>query len=175
MFYFSAITGAALGEIAGHWLHDGVGKYYIKRHKGRIDPEARLIITYLASLLMGVGILVLGQTLQHRWHYMIAAVFAAMQVSGIMIATTAVNAYLLDAYPEGSGEVCAWINVGRTMGGFMATYINIPWVLSAGAAEPLGIQAGITWAAALIPVALQMFGKRLRQAQGPMKFPGERN
>lgn len=94
----------------------------MKRNNGRMDPEARLIITYLASLLMGVGILVLGQALQHRWHYMIVAVFAAVQVFGIMVATTAVNAYLLDSYPEGSGEVCAWINVGRTMGGFMGVH-----------------------------------------------------
>lgn len=103
-----------------------VGVYYMKRHKGRIDPEARLILCYLATALMGTGILVLGQALQHRWHYMVVAVFAAMQVFGIMIATTAMNASLLDAYPEGSGEVCAWINFGRSMGGFMATYINIP-------------------------------------------------
>lgn len=172
LFYFSGITGSILGEIAGHWLHDAIGKYYMRRHKGRIDPEARLIITYLASLLMGTGILVLGQALQYRWNYMVVAVFAAMQVFGIMIATTAVNSYLLDAYPEGSGEVCAWINVGRTMGGFMATYINIPWVIADGPGKPLGIQAGITWAAALIPLALQLFGKRIRVWQGPMLFPG---
>jgi hypothetical protein len=121
---------------------------------------------------MGVGILVLGQALQNRWHYIVVAVFAAMQVFGIMTATTAVNAYVLDAYPEGSGEVGAWINVGRSMGGFMATYINIPWVLGSGPGEVLGIQAGITWAAALIPLFLQFFGKRILQSQGPMLFTG---
>jgi len=37
----------------------------------------------------------------------VLAVFVAGQVMGIMIATVAVNAYLLDSYPEGSGEVGA--------------------------------------------------------------------
>lgn len=59
---------------------------------------------------------------------MIIAVFTAGEVMGIMLATVRLNAYLLDAYPEGSGEVGAWIVVVRTLGGFMATYIEINWV-----------------------------------------------
>ena len=55
----------------------------------------------------------------------IAVLCAAAQVAGIMIATVALNAYLLDAYPEGSGEVGAWTGVGRTWGGFMTTYVKI--------------------------------------------------
>lgn len=170
LFYFFGIAGSILGEAFGHWIHDLVGSFYAKRHSGRIDPEARLIISYLAGILMAVGILVLGFALQYRWHWAYAAVFGGMQVAGIMIATTAINAYLLDSYPEGSGEVGAWIVVGRTWGGFMATYVEINWVLSAGPAKALGIQAAITVAAMFIPLFLQIFGKRIRQWQGPMKF-----
>ncbi|KAK5120793.1 hypothetical protein LTR85_005859 [Meristemomyces frigidus] len=172
LFYFSGIVGAIIGEAIGHWLFDIVGSFYAKRHEGRIDPEARLVISYLASILMAVGLLILGFALQHTWHYMIVAVFCAMQVAGIMIATTAVNAYLLDSFPEGSGEVGALVVVGRTLGGFMATYIEIPWVTSAGAAKAFGAQTGITVAAALIPVFLQVYGKKIRKRQGPMRFPG---
>ncbi len=75
---------------------------------------------------MAISVLMIGIALQHTWHHMIVAVFFGGQVMGIMIATTALNAYLLDAYPEGSGDVGAWVNVGRTMGGFMATYVSCP-------------------------------------------------
>ncbi len=92
---------------------------------------------------------------------------------GIMIATVAVNAYLLDSYPEGSGEVGAWILVGRTMGGFMATYIEIDWVTKSGPKTALGAQANITAAAGLIVLFLGFYGKRLRKAQGQMKFAME--
>lgn len=142
----------------------------MKRNNGRIDPEVRLYLTYLSSLLMAVALIVLGFALENVWHYMVVAVFYGLQVVGIMIATTAVNAFLLDAYPEGSGEVGAWIVFGRVFGGFMATYINIPWVQGAGAAKVFGIQAGITVAAALIVVFLQLFGKRVRKRQGAMVF-----
>ena len=69
---------------------------------------------------MAVALIVLGFALENVWHYMVVAVFYGLQVVGIMIATTAVNAFLLDAYPEGSGEVGAWIVFGRVFGGFMA-------------------------------------------------------
>ena len=90
-----------------------------------------------------------------------------------MIATVALNAYLLDAYPEGSGEVGAWISVGRTMGGFMATYIEIDWVTASGPLRAVGAQTGITGAAGVLGLVLGISGQRLRRAQGRMKFAME--
>ena len=165
-FYFFGITGVTLGWLIGHWLHDVVGSYYIRRHSGRIEAEARLIITYPATLLLAASLLILGFAIQHHWHYMILAVFAATQCAGIMVVTTAVNAYLLDCFPEASGEVSAWVSIGRIFGGFMASYIQLPWVDRIGAAKVLGIQAAITGVAAFLIVFLQIHGKRIRQAQG---------
>ena len=170
MFYFAPIIGSILGAVLGHWLHDMVGTYYMRRHNGVIEPEARLIIIWLASPIMAISVLILGFALQETWHYMAIAVFCAGQVCGIMIATVALNAYLLDAYPEGSGEVGAWIVVGRTLGGFMATYIEINWVKKSGTEKAFGAQTGITVAAGLIILFLGLFGKRIRHAQGRMKF-----
>ncbi|KAI9691534.1 MAG: hypothetical protein M1822_007605 [Bathelium mastoideum] len=165
-FYFFGITGVTIGWFVGHWLHDAVGYYYSRRHAGCIEPEARLIITYPATLLMAVSLLILGFAVQHHWHYMVLALFAAAQCVGIMIATTAVNAYLLDCFPEASGEVSAWVSIGRIWGGFMASYIQLPWVGQIGAAKVLGIQTAITGAAAFLIAFLQVYGKRIRQAQG---------
>ena len=121
MFYFAFIIGVLIGAVGGHWLHDLIGSFYTKRHNGTIEPEARLIIIWIASPLMALSILLVGFALEHKWHYISFAVFAAGQVIGIMFATTGLNAYLLDAYPEGSGEVGAWINVGRTLGEYYSS------------------------------------------------------
>ena len=170
MFYWAFVIGVLLGAVIGHWLHDLIGKIYLKRHNGKIEPEARLLIIWIASPLMALSILLLGFALEHRWHYIVLGVLAAGQVIGIMFATTGINAYLLDAYPEGSGEVGAWINVGRTLGGFMATYIEINWVEKDGEVNAFGAQTGITAAAGFIILFLGLYGKKIRKRQGHMKF-----
>ncbi|KAI9710563.1 MAG: hypothetical protein M1820_002699 [Bogoriella megaspora] len=169
-FYFFGPTGVFVGWFVGHWIHDAYANFYARRHNGRIEPEARLALTYLATFIMAVALLILGFAIQHRWHYMVLAVCAAIQCVGIMIATTAVSAYLLDAFPEGAGEINAWVSIGRAWGGFMATYVQIPWVEKIGSAKAMGIQTAITGAAALIIVFLQIYGKRIRIAQGRMVF-----
>jgi MFS family permease len=169
-FYFFGIVGVIIGWLMGHYLHDAVGTFYMNRHQGRLHPEARLIIVYPATILCCVSLIVLGFAFERHWHYMVIAVFAAMQCSSMMIITTAINAYLLDCYPEGSGEVGAWVTASRNWGGFMATYIQIDWVSGMGPARALGIQAAITFGSLFFMVVLQLFGQRLRRWQGRMHF-----
>jgi len=158
-------VGVTLGWLIGHWMHDAFGRFYADRHTGRIDPESRLTISYIATCIMVVSLIIIGLGIQNRWHYMILAVFAAGQCCGIMISTTAVNAYLLDCYPGSSGEVSAWVAIGRIWGGFMATYIQLPWIQRIGPAKVLGIQAAITLSAAFIILILQIYGRSMRQWQ----------
>ncbi|THC94210.1 hypothetical protein EYZ11_006309 [Aspergillus tanneri] len=169
-FYFFGIVGTILGWIIGHYLHDAVGGFYTARHQGRLHAEARLIIVYPATVLCCVSLIVLGFAFERHWHYMVIAAFAALQVLSLMIITTAVNAYLLDCYPEGSGEVAAWVTASRNWGGFMATYIQIEWVEGIGPARALGIQAAITFASLGLMLLLQVFGRSLRRWQGRMYF-----
>ena len=87
---------------------------------------------------MLTGLVVLGFALEEAWHYMIAAlgwgfyVFVSLlpvsscldfliYEQGIMITTVAITSYNLDCYPEGSGEVAAWINFARTTGKWIFT------------------------------------------------------
>jgi len=169
-FYFFGVAGVLLGWFVGHWLHDAFGRFYASRHGGRIDAEARLMITYPATALLALCLVILGLGLGNLWHYMVLAVVAALQCVGVMIVTTAVNAYLLDCYPEGSGEVSAWVTAARNWSGFMATYVQIPWVTRIGAKKAFGIQAGITAASIFLILFLQLYGKRIRSWQGRMAF-----
>lgn len=41
-----------------------------------------------------------------------------------------------------------------------------------GTAKVFSIQAGITWAALVLVVILQIWGKKIREWQGPIVFPG---
>ena len=125
----------------------------------------------MATPIMILGIVLLGVALERIWHYMIVAISLGLFVFGIMIVTTAINSYVLDSYPEAPGEVSAWINAGRTVGGFIISYFEITWAEAEGTQKSLGIQAAVVGAAFLIfIVPLQVFGKDLRMRQGKVEF-----
>ena len=101
---------------------------------------------------------------------MLVALAWGLYVFGIMITTVGVNAYNLDAYPEGSGEVAAWINFSRTLGGFIVSYFQVRWATSMGPQKSFAVQAGVCAAELGIVVGLRIWGKRLRAWSGPLEF-----
>ena len=169
-FYFTPIVAALLGEVIGHWLHDFIAKRYIKKHRGHFEPEVRLRAIWVSTPFMITGIVLLGFCLEDAYHFMITSVAWGMYVFGIMVTTVALNAYNLDSYPEGSGEVSSWLNFARTTGGFIISYFQVRWATAMGTKKSFAIQAGICAFAFLIILGLQKFGKRLRIMGGKLNF-----
>jgi len=168
--YTAPVVGAILGLVIGHFLFDLIGNIYAKRHGGRIEPESRLVVLWLMLPFKIVGYNLIGATLQNHWSWWILAVGWCMHNFATIITTTAVSAYLADAYPEASGESAAWLNASRTLGGFIVGYVQITWAESQGTQKEYGIQTAIMGAAFLIIVYLQFFGAKLRHRQGPLNF-----
>ncbi|KAI5204554.1 MFS general substrate transporter [Aureobasidium subglaciale] len=169
-FYFTPIVAAILGEVCGHWLHDGIAKRYIKKNNGHFEPEVRLRTIWLSTPFMIAGLVGLGFALEDAYHYMLTSLFWGLYVFGIMITTVALVAYNLDSYPEASGEVSALINFARTTGGFIISYFQVTWAQSTGTKVSFGTQAGICVGAFVIIVALQLCGKNLRAKSGALNF-----
>lgn len=119
---------------------------------------------------MIAGLVLLGFALEEEYHYMLTALGWGLYVFGIMIVTVAVNAYVLDSYPEASGEVAAWINFGRTAGGFIVSYFMVEWAGKQGAKRQFGTMTGIVGFAFFMVVFLGVFGRGLRRWAGPVHF-----
>ncbi|KAI1341156.1 MFS general substrate transporter [Xylariaceae sp. FL0016] len=169
-FYFTPVVGVILGETAGHWLHDFLARQYIRTHGGRFEPEARLRAIFVSLPFMVVGLVLLGQSLGNEWHYMATSVSWGLYVFGIMITTVAVSSYNLDCYPEASGEVSAWVNNSRTLGGFVVSYFQVTWATAQGTKASFGIQAAVCAAAFLLILLLMWKGKAMRIWSGPLRF-----
>ena len=170
-FFFAPVVAAVLAEAIGHYLHDTLAALYIRHHRGRLEPEARLSVIYFALPFLLVGLVVLGFALERKWHYMVTAVAWGMYVFGTMIVSVGVSAYQLDAYPRESGEVGAWINFSRTAGGFIVAYFQVRWVGKVGAEACFGTQAAVCAAVVPIVVILQIWGKTFRRWESG-KFGG---
>lgn len=169
-FYFTPVVAALLGELSGHWCHDLIARYYTRKHHGHFEPEARLRAIFISTPFMVAGVVLLGFALENAYHYMIASLGWGLYVFGIMITTVSITAYGLDSYPNGSGEIAAWINMARTAGGFIVSYFQIKWADAMGPKGSFGVQAGVIAGASIIPVCLMIWGKTLRDRSGALGF-----
>ena len=59
---------------------------------------------------MVAGLVFLGFSLKYGFYYLITAFTWGLYVFGIMFVIVGLNAYVLNSYFEGSGEVSAWLN-----------------------------------------------------------------
>ncbi|KAL9599464.1 MAG: hypothetical protein Q9219_003803 [cf. Caloplaca sp. 3 TL-2023] len=167
-FYFTPIVAALLGNLAGYWLHDLIANTYMRRHQGRFEAEARLWAGWIAMPFLVGGLTLLGFCLQRSYHYMLTSLAWGLYVFGTMIASVGVDAYLLDSYSEGPGEVIMWLTTARTVGGFLITLFELRWATYSGQEMCFGMQGVLCAVAFAILLVLQVYGKRLRHWQGPL-------
>ncbi|KAL6713803.1 hypothetical protein ACLMJK_008295 [Lecanora helva] len=172
-FYFTPMIAVLLGEGLGHWLHNYIADVYVRRHNGHFDPEARLFVLWLAIPCNVAGLILYGFTYQRNYHYMVAALAWGLYIFALMITTVGLNAYVLDSYPEGAGEVAAWLNVARAIGGGVVTYFQVNWAQSSGAEVCYGVEAAICFVSLLLFILpLITHGKILRSWSGPIRTEG---
>jgi hypothetical protein len=169
-FYFTPVVAVILGEATGHWLHDALAKQYIRAHKGRFEPEARLRAVFFSLPLVIAGLVLVGQCFENAWHYMATSVCWGMYVFGMMVTTVALSSYCVDSYPEASGEVSAWLNFSRTIGGFIVSYFQVTWAEAQGTKLSFGIQAAVCAGAFVFILVLLKWGKAMRVRAGPLNF-----
>lgn len=71
------------------------------------------------------GLIFLGFALEDLIPWIGTAFAWAIYVFGALTATVAVTAYSLDVFPEQAAEAAAWINMFRTVAGFIVNYFRI--------------------------------------------------
>lgn len=168
--YFTPIVAVTLGEIFGHYFNDYLANRYTKKHHGIFKPEARLPSCLIGVVFMVPGLIIVGQALRHLLHYPVVIIGWGLYVFGVMIASVAITAYVLDCYPTGAGEVSAFLNLARTMCGFSVGYFQVEWGQASGYDLSFGIQAVVVAVASLIIIAIMVYGERLRRRGGSLKL-----
>ncbi|KAJ5921591.1 hypothetical protein N7454_009065 [Penicillium verhagenii] len=168
--YFAPVVAAIIAYTLGHWLHDALANFYVHRNNGVFHLESRPLIEWLAMPFMLSGLVIVGFALQRHYHYMLVALGWGLYTFGMILNSASVNMYVLNSYPEASGEVGMWINFSRTAGDFIISYFQVEWVRSVGAEATFGSQAAICAFVFPIIILLHFRGKELRALGGELNF-----
>ncbi|KAJ7336903.1 MFS general substrate transporter [Mycena albidolilacea] len=162
--YGTPVAAVFLGEVIGRYLNDWIMNLSIKRNGGVFEAESRLWACYIAVPLYICGFVVLGAAFEN--HLSIGALVMGWGI--VECATVAVIAYCSDSLPRHHGEVSAFFNLARVLGGFSVAYFQIPWALKHGALQVLGVEAAIVVGLFLLFVPfLQLKGRMLRERFSP--------
>jgi hypothetical protein len=116
LLFFSPMVGTALAELWGGWFNDFLSSRYIKSHGGRFRPEHRLWAVYPSWALGIIGLIVIGQALQHQMKWGVIAVAWAFVSFSSLGTAVVVAAYLLDVMPFHAAATAAWMLFFRSMG-----------------------------------------------------------
>lgn len=126
LLFFAPMIGVLVAELWGHVVNDWLCNFFLRKNGGIHNPEIRLWAVYPA-VIVGVASLVLyGQTLQHSLSWLGIAFGWGMNSFGMLAATTAVSAYILDVFPHHSALASAWSQFWRVTGKVPTTSKNKP-------------------------------------------------
>ena len=140
---------------------------YVRKHRGVFKPEARLSAIYPTLILSVSGLIITGQAVQYHLSWAAIAIGWGIYNTAVMALVVPLTAYAVDAYPNAAGEISAWFNLSRTLGGFSVAYYQEAWGRKVGFDVSFGIQAAIVGPAGLIVLILHIYGERWRAKGGP--------
>lgn len=187
------ILGTLISEIfiSGR-LSDWIVLKLARRNNNVRTPEMRLWLWYPAAILVTIGLIVWGRSIDAGWHWItgqIAWFLCSLQCSpwltivacGIQIGNTVVSSYVVDTFPTHAMEVITFYSVILNFSAFAEPFFINTWVEANGtmSTDVSNIEGyTISFVAqgiiclGMIPltICLQIFGPRLRNWRGPPKW-----
>ena len=162
------LIGGCLGELAAGWVVDYIVRHERRRLNGRNpEPEVRLKAIWTGEILVPVGLLIYGFTLQYHTVWIAPLLGMGIAAFGIQVITTTCYTYSIDCYRAEGSEVAQIINFFRQEFGMTFAFYALRL------AEDIGYQFTFLFFAicggvlAFIPmIGLMLYGKKWRDAMG---------
>ncbi|RKP13290.1 major facilitator superfamily domain-containing protein, partial [Piptocephalis cylindrospora] len=97
--------GNILGTFVGGWLADWGRSRALRKSEGSATPEMRLTAFWIGALLMPIGFIIFGWTLQAKTHFAIPLIGYFIEGFGQLMGFSITNTYFVDAYATKAASV----------------------------------------------------------------------
>ncbi|ORY66086.1 major facilitator superfamily domain-containing protein [Pseudomassariella vexata] len=167
----AGFIGNLSGAYAGGWLVDVYTDWRARRNQGVFEPESRLWLLVLPTLITGAGCLVFGYGVQRTLHWSSLFFGYGMVSFALTAVPTITMTYVSDCLLPVNADALMLVNGLKNIVAFGFLYGIIPWVDTTGYIICFGTQAGIfVGIVAIGAVWLIMFGTRMRHVQATWRI-----
>lgn len=118
LHYLAIALGCSTASQAGAPLTDALHARFVARNGGRSRPEFRVPLMLPGAVLIPAGLLLYGWAAQYRAHWIVPDVGVALFACGIVSATQAMQAYVMEAYPRYVASAGAASQLPRNVAAF---------------------------------------------------------
>jgi MFS family permease len=164
LFSLASFVGTFISFPFAGILPDILSRALRKRNNGIHKPEHRLPALILPLLICPAGLFLFGYSVNNKEKYIVPAVGFAMQSTGLTIVPSILLSYVVDSFPDTSGEALVLINAGKNLIAFGLTLKASGWLMKSGVKvqfiEMASIELGLILILGLI---LLLFGPCLRR------------
>ncbi|KAK7538432.1 major facilitator superfamily domain-containing protein [Phyllosticta citribraziliensis] len=162
--FISGLIGSALGIFFGGHVGDWCADYLTRRNGGVREPEMRLPAMAISLVAAPLSLVLYGEGVGLRLHWMCATVGLGLLNFSIVQATNISLVYTIDAYRPVAGEITVSQLGFKSAFGFLLSFYTNPWINKDGYERAFGAMAGITGAVILGFIPFYFYGKRIRHA-----------
>lgn len=132
-----------------------------KRNHGVYEPEFRLVLMLVATVLGACGFFGFGATVHFQTHWSGPVLTYGIANMSLAFASTCVFGYILDSYAHLAEEAFVAINT-RNLLTFGLIYFVNDWLAEEGALGVFCVLGGLFLFVCALTVPLWIFGKKIR-------------
>lgn len=177
LMQIAALIGFIIACYAGGYLADVITAIVIRKQKGIVYSEQRLIALLPFSFVAPAGCIVIACACSQKLHWVAIAFGFGMgeflssgmdytykvAVSfGTIFAPNIAITYVVESYPKFAAESLVAINVFKNLVAFLFLYTAVDWVASSGWVQVYMILFMLVTLGTLLAIPFYFFGRRWR-------------
>ncbi|OOF96981.1 hypothetical protein ASPCADRAFT_514028 [Aspergillus carbonarius ITEM 5010] len=159
--YTGAFVGSILGLVLSGLLSDSINRIMIKLNRGKYEPEFRILLVIFQLIFSGAGLYGFGIIAQDvaRYGWLVADVFFALVIIGMVMGAVASALYIVDAHREIAIESFTCMLVFKNMFSFVLTFFAYDWLVAHGVRPAFLAISSIQMGICALSIPMYIFGK----------------
>ncbi|PYH94445.1 MFS transporter [Aspergillus ellipticus CBS 707.79] len=159
--YTGAFIGSVLGLVLSGLLSDSMNRLLIKLNRGKYEPEFRILLVVFQLVFSGAGLYGFGIIAEDvaRYGWLVADVFFALVIVGMVMGAVASALYIVDAHREIAIESFTCMMVFKNMFSFVLTFYAYDWLVSNGVKPAFLAISSIQMGICALSIPMYIFGK----------------